>query len=87
MKRLELLQQSPEKLEKDQLSHQVEIDKLQAQADLLETQRQLNICKQELTQLKSAKELSFVSIINKQNQIEGFEKGVKSIESLIKELF
>lgn len=87
MKRQERLQQSAQEKEQSQVSHQVSQDKLQAQADLLETQRMVHVKKQELDELKSAQTLSLSRIIKVQDELEGYEKGVKAIEALIKELF
>ena len=87
MKRQERLQQSTQEKEQSQVSHQVAQDKLQAQADLLETQRMVSVKKQELDELKSAPTLSLSRIVQVQDELEGYEKGVKAIEALIKELF
>ena len=87
MNRQERLQQSTADKEQSQVSHQVAQDKLQAQADLLETQRRVSVKKQELEELKSAETLSLSKIIQVQDELEGYEKGVKAIETLIEELF
>lgn len=87
MKRLERLQQTATEKEQAQLSHQVQQDKLQAQADLLETQKQVSIYQQKLEDLKSAKQLSLSDIINTQNILDGYIAGEKAITKLIKELF
>ena len=87
MKRLERLGQSSDEKKQAQLSHQVAQDKLQLEADLLETQRQLAIKKQELEDLKSAPVLSAADIIKCSDEIEGLKAGEKAIKELKKELF
>ena len=87
MNRLERLQQTTTEKEKAQLSHQVAIDKLQAQADLLETQKLVASKKQELEDLKSAPELSLSRIIEVQDELRSYQDGEKAIKELIKELF
>ena len=85
MKRLELLTQ--EKTAQEAAEYQVQQDQLQLQADLLETNRQLNAAKRELVEAKSASTLSVSSIIAIQDRIAGLEAGVKAIKALEKELF
>ena len=87
MKRLQLLTQTSTEKEAQQLSLQVQQDKLQAQADLLETEKQVLLKQQELEDLKSAKTLSLTDIIKVQDELKGYQQGVKAINALIKELF
>lgn len=87
MKRVDRLNQTSTSKEEAQVSHQVQQDKLQAQSDLLETQRQVSIYQQKLEDLKSAKVLSVSDIIKCQNDLDGYAAGEKAIEKLIKELF
>lgn len=87
MKRTDRLQQSATAKEQAGVSFQVQQDKLQAQSDLLATQQKVQSKLQELDELKSAPKLSLPEIIKVQDELEGYEKGAKAIEKLIKELF
>ena len=87
MKREALLKKSSETLEKEMLVHQVQQDKLQLESDLLATQRELGLAKQELLRLKSAQTLSPTNIIKKMDEVAGYEAGIKALEQLKEELF
>ena len=86
-KRLQLLQQTATEKEQQQLSFTIQQDKLQAQADLLETEKQVGLSQQKLEDLKSAPTLSLGDVIKAQQELEGYERGVVAIKALIKELF
>lgn len=86
-KYIALRQKSDSQLEMEQLQYDVEDNKSQLEVDLRETQRSLVAEKRKLEQLKSAKVLSSTAILNQMVLIEELEKGVKSLEALIEELF
>lgn len=87
MKRVELLKQSKETRDEQMLSHTIQQEQLQAQADLLETQKKVAQLKQKLETLKSAEELSLPEIVGTQVELEGYQAGEKALKELIKELF
>lgn len=87
VKRKTLLTKSQEKLEKEQLDHQLAQDKLQLQADLLETQRQLGVKKQELVNAKSASVLEAGKVLSIQDEVKALEAGEQALIDLEKELF
>lgn len=87
MKRLELLQQTETQKATVELQYQLEKDRLQLEADLLETRSALELKRQELHRRKSDRELSPVKVIEVQGEIEALERGVKALEALKKELF
>ena len=60
---------------------------LQLQADLLETESQLQQAKDELDTAKSATPLSFQTISNLMDKVEGLEKGLARLETLKVEMF
>ena len=87
MKREQLLQKKDSQVEKEQVSFQLKEDKLQLEADLLETQRKVGQSEQKLLTLKSASRLSPSEIIAESDLLEGYKAGIKALESLKKELF
>lgn len=87
MKRVELLKQSKEERDEQLLSHTIQQEQLQAQADLLETQQKVAQLKRKLERLKSVEELSLPEIVATQVELEGYQAGEKALKALIKELF
>ena len=83
----QLRQKSQEEISQEQLSHEVEDNKLQLEADLRATQRQLTLEQRELESLKSAPRLDSEKILKRQDKIRGLQEGVKSLVALIEELF
>ena len=71
MKRKELLQQTKDQRDEQTLSHTLQQEELQAQADLLETQKKVAELKQRLEDLKSAKDLLLPEIVATQVELEG----------------
>jgi len=87
MKRLERLQQDKENQQKEQAVFQAQQDKLALEADILETQRQVGLKEQELEALKNAPQLVPSNILAKQDELEGYIKGLKGLKDLKKELY
>lgn len=59
----------------------------QMQADILATKKQIATCKRELTQSKSAFPFSPKSVLEKQVELEGYEKGLEYLLKINEELF
>ncbi len=87
MKYKKRLQQSPEELQAKSIDKTVALAKLQAQADLLETQSALAEAELTLEALKNSNQLSIVVIAEQQDNVNALVKGITAIEELIKELF
>lgn len=87
MKRIELLTQSQESREQEELQNQVEQDKLQLKSDQLATQQALAKAKQKLSTLKSAAVLSPANIIAQEVVVDDLDRGLKALNKLEKELF
>jgi len=87
MKRIQLLEQTQDQKTEQQRSHQVKLDKLQAEADLLATESKVEEMTQKLVTLKSASVLSIPDVIAAKNELEGYKEGLKDIKAIIKELF
>ena len=87
MKRKELLQQTDDQRQEEQLDFQIKADLQQLEADLLETQRKVNNHQKELKTLKSEEVLRPSKIIECQVLIEGFQNGEAALLKLKKELF
>ena len=87
MNRLERLTQTQQEKDNAVVSHQVAQDELQLQADILETQRQVELKKQELETLKSNQTLQPSKIVACMDELEGYQKGLKALKKLKTELF
>ena len=84
---LQRRQKTEDQISQQQLQYEVEDNKLQLEADLRETQRELTQAKRDLDTLKSAKALSSEQIIKQADLISGLEKGEAFLQDLIEELF
>ena len=87
MKRAQLLQQDEQTKSLQELAAQLSLDKLQLEADLVETKSALSRSEQKVLRLKSADILSPTEIVNGMGEIEGFKAGLKALNDLKKELF
>lgn len=88
MKRKDLLKKSTEERTKEELDYTLEKDKLQLEADLLETQRDFANAKQKLKALKSeAENFSPAKIVNAMNDVASLEAGLQALNDLKQELF
>lgn len=87
MKYLDRLKKSPEDKLTEQQEWLAEDNKLQLEADLKATSRELKLEKRRLEGLKSQEKLDSGKILQSLDNIEGLEKGEKALTKLIKELF
>ena len=87
MKYIERRKQSKDQIEEQQLQYDLEDNKAQLEADLTATSRARTATRRELEDAKSKAVLDSSTIISLLNDIEGLEKGKKTLETLIEELF
>ena len=87
LKYKDLLQQSQQEKDAQQVEFQVEEALQQLQADVLATKRSLASSKQVLLAAKSARPFDSQAVINAQLQIEGLEDGLRRLNGLLEELF
>lgn len=83
----ELLSQSESQKDQQELEFKVEEAKQQLAQDQLATKKELARVKRELNIAKSSFPLESAKIIELQNEIEAYEKGLSRLEELEKELF
>lgn len=87
LKYKDLLQQSQEEKDKQEIEFLVEEAKQQLESDILATNKSLATNKRKLLQQMSSIPLDSQSIINIQVEIEGLEDGLKRLNSLKEVLF
>ena len=85
--RLDYLNQSQDQMDSAKQSHQNQKDKLQAQADLLETQLRRSEAEQLLEEMLSRDTLSLPDIISQEDVIAGYVAGEKALKRWISQLF
>ena len=83
----DLLQQSQQEKDAQQVEFQVEEAQQQLQADILATKRSLASSKQALLIAKSAQPFNSQKVIDHQLHIEGLEDGLRRLNGLLEELF
>lgn len=83
----ELREKTAEELSQEQLLWDIQDNKLQLEADVRATERQLLTEEVVLTQLKSRNTLSTQDIISQMDVIKGLRDGLGSIKELLEELF
>ena len=87
LKYKELLQQSAQERESQDLQFVVENAKLQLQSDKLATQQKVSELTRKVNDLKRAEPISFQAILSAQDELRGYIEGLARLEDLEKELF
>lgn len=64
----------------------IESTKLELQSNLLATRHSLEKAKKELEDMKTEYPLDFTSLVDKMDEVDSLERGLKSLNSLAKEL-
>lgn len=68
------------------MEYAVKSTKLQYQADLLKTQQSLDEAKKNLAEAKTEYPMNFEKVVNLYNEVESYEKGLKVLKEIGKEL-
>lgn len=87
LKYANLLQQSQQEKDNQELEFQVEAAKQQLEADILATKRELAIENKKLLEAKSSRTFNSQKIIDVQIKIEGLQDGLARLNNLLAELF
>jgi hypothetical protein len=83
----DLLQQSQQEKEAQEIQFQVEEAKQSLESDILATKRSLANTQRELIKYKSTFPLNTKQIVHCEVEIEGYHDGLKKLEALREELF
>jgi len=86
-KYLELLSKSQEEKDQEAVQSLVEQKQLQLQADILATKQSLGRAQKERTAMLSSVNLDFGALVEVEDAIEGYKKGLGRLEGFQSELF
>lgn len=87
LKYVDLLQQSQEDLQSEEIQYQANQAKLQLSSDILQTEQSLSNAKKEITEAKRAQPFDSLNVINAQIKEEALQKGLDALNALQEELF
>lgn len=87
MKYKERLSMSEEIRKERNLEKEVKLAQLRLKADIVETESAISKTQARLEDLKNSPDINFQEVIKAQEQVENYERGLKALKELEKELF